>query len=214
MFDLFVKNFGFIASAIIAATALFFVTTYLQPFLRKKEKAGMALAELANATRHFERSVDNLESFLMHKKGRRLGRVVDYQKCKYSATGFVGLAYADFIGLPDKITRDLMQIGLVYRNTNLEADNVVEIVCSHTMSDDERDKKFDAMSDLIKRMKNIISMTDMLSDNVRRYHDTTFFQYIRDEFANNEIDWPDDFYKQGKTLQMIESQNSKVDRTS
>ena len=192
MLDIFIRAFPFLISALIGASALYYLTNYLRPYQKKKEKASMVLAELANATRHFERSVENLESFLEKKPTRQLGRIVDYEKCKYSYTGFVGLTYSDLVGLPDKISRDLMQIGLVYRNTNLEVDSVIQIISDPSLSDGDLLKKFNAMIELIERMKAIVAMSKLVSGNVERY-----YRNVRAINANVEIDWPDDFYRAG-----------------
>lgn len=179
-------------SALIGAVAAYFMQNHVLPYQKRKEKASMALAELANATRHFERSVQNLDSFIKSKSGRKLGRPIDYEKCKYSASGFVGLSYSDLMGLRDKISRDLMQMGMVYRNTSLEVDAVISEISSAALSDEDNQRKFDAMIALIGRMKTIVSMSRQLHQNVHQYR-----KNVRALNANREIDWPDDFYSQG-----------------
>ncbi|WP_425084012.1 hypothetical protein [Ruegeria profundi] len=190
MVDLLVKAFPFAVGALIGALASFVVSTRVVPNLRNKEKATMVLAELANAIRHFERSIQNLESFQSEK---RLGRRADYEKCKYSSSGFVGLSFADLMGLPDKLSRDVMQMGLVYRNQNLEVDYVIGILDRSSENDQERTAKFEAMAGLIERMRMIIDMSEALRRNVVFFSENTTALS-----ANKEIPWSDDFYESGK----------------
>lgn len=195
-----------ILAALIGATAAYYIQNHILPYQKRKEKANLALAEIANATRHFERSVENLESFVKNEKGRRLGRIIDYEKCKYSPTGFVGLSYSDLMGLPDKIGRDLMQIGMVYRNTSLEVDAVVLKISGPSMNDVDLEQNFFAIEMLINRLHSIIDMSKKLHHNL-----TEYTRNVRAISANREIDWPDEFYKQGNRCNATSSSSAKVD---
>lgn len=190
MLELLIKAFPFAVGALIGALASFLVSTRVIPNQRNKEKATMVLAELANAIRHFERSIQNLKSF---KLENRLGRKADYEKCKYSTSGFVGLEYTDLMGLPDKLSRDVMQMGIVYRNQNIEVDYVIGMLARSSENDQERSAKFEAMSNLIERMRMIIEMSESLQTNV-----TFFAENTNALSANKEIPWSDDFYESGK----------------
>jgi hypothetical protein len=148
------------------------------------EKIDLAVAELRNASRHFERSEQNMRSYT---ENGRTPRKLDILKTSYSKDGFISIKMADLIGLPSYMSRDLMQLGMVYRNQELEIENTISIYLQNPNPEIADLEKF------INRLQTVGKITKGILGKIEK---------CRNDRKNmrmyTEYEWPDSMYETGK----------------
>lgn len=148
------KTLWAFAGGVIAVFGKGLIDTIIQKTTRNRnqnEKIHLAIAELRNALRHFERSEQNIKSYI---ENQTRPRRIDILKTSYSKDGFIAIKMSDLIGLPTYMSRDLMQLGMVYRNQELEIENALTLLLDNDELNNAGTLQF------LKRMKTVAKITD------------------------------------------------------